>query len=125
MKKTRLLILLSSITCAMSLGSCSLFDNNEQIEVEPPYIEVIQTLKINLQSKTEKSLNPELLNSSESNPTFIYKSSNTKVATVSSKGVVKGLKVGTAKITVTLKSNTEITETVTVNVVDQAKAHYD
>lgn len=30
-----------------------------------------------------------------------YKSSNKKVATVSSKGVVKGIKKGTAKITVT------------------------
>ncbi len=124
MKKTKLLILLSSITCAMSLGSCSLF-NNETIEVDPPYIEVIQTLKINLQSKTEKSLNPELLNSSVTKPAFIYKSSNTKVATVSTKGVVKGLKVGTAKITITLKTNTKVTETVTVNVVDQTKPHYD
>ncbi|MEO2626594.1 Ig-like domain-containing protein, partial [Blautia wexlerae] len=30
-----------------------------------------------------------------------YKSSNSKIATVSSKGVVKGKKKGTAKITVT------------------------
>ncbi len=43
-----------------------------------------------------------------------YKSSNTKVATVSNKGVVTGKKAGTAKITVTTKSGAKATYTVTV-----------
>ena len=42
-----------------------------------------------------------------------YKSSNTKIATVSSKGVVKGKKKGTAKITVTCNG---VTKTVKVTV---------
>ena len=43
-----------------------------------------------------------------------YKSDKTKIATVSSKGVVKGKKAGKAKITVTMKSGAKATFTVTV-----------
>ena len=43
-----------------------------------------------------------------------FKSSNTKVATVSSTGVVKGVKAGTATITVTMKSGAKATFKVTV-----------
>ena len=51
------------------------------------------------------------------NKKVTYKSSNTKVATVTSKGVIKGKKVGTAKITVTSKKNSKKKATVTVHVV--------
>jgi uncharacterized protein YjdB len=43
-----------------------------------------------------------------------YKSSNTSVATVNSKGVVKGVKAGTATITVTMASGAKATFKVTV-----------
>jgi uncharacterized protein YjdB len=43
-----------------------------------------------------------------------YKSSNTGVATVNSKGVVKGVKAGTATITVTMASGAKATFKVTV-----------
>ena len=125
MKKFRLLPLLSSITCALSLGSCSLFPNDEQ-KIDPPYIETVSKLKINL-STTQKSktLYPELGNSTDKKPVFTYKSSNTGVAKVSSSGVVTGVKAGTAKITVTLKSNTDVKTTVNVQVVNETKPHYD
>ena len=46
-----------------------------------------------------------------------YKSSNTKVATVDSKGTVKGVAAGTAKITVTVKAGSyNVTATATVTV---------
>ena len=45
-----------------------------------------------------------------------YKSSNKKVATVTKKGVVKGVKKGTAKITVTSKKNTKKSATIQVQV---------
>ena len=45
-----------------------------------------------------------------------YKSSNKKVATVTNKGVVKGVKTGTAKITVTSKKNTKKSAAITVQV---------
>lgn len=45
--------------------------------------------------------------SNADNKTVIWKSSNTKVATVTQKGVVKGIKPGTAKITVTAKDGSK------------------
>lgn len=55
-----------------------------------------------------------------------YKSSNTKVATVNSRGVVVGKKVGTAKITVYTKGNgtyNKASRTVTVKVTKPAHKH--
>ena len=51
------------------------------------------------------------------NKKVTYKSSNKKVATVSSKGVITGKKAGTAKITVTSKKNPKKKAKVTVKVV--------
>ena len=45
-----------------------------------------------------------------------YKSSNKKIATVNNKGIVKGVKTGTAKITVTSKKNKKKKATITVQV---------
>ena len=45
-----------------------------------------------------------------------WKSSNKKVATVTSKGVVKGLKKGTVKITATSKANKKVKKTITIKV---------
>lgn len=52
--------------------------------------------------------------------TVTWKSSKTKVATVSSKGVVKAKAAGTAKITVTSKANTAKKATITVKVSKKA-----
>lgn len=51
-----------------------------------------------------------------------WKSSNKKVATVSSKGIVTAKKVGTVRITVTSKSNKKVKRTVTVRVKEAKKA---
>lgn len=51
------------------------------------------------------------------NKKVTYKSSNKKVATVTSKGVITGKKVGTAKITVISKKNPKKKATITVKVV--------
>lgn len=125
MIKKRLLLLLSSVTCVLSLSSCFIFPS-EEIEIEPPYIDITSKIKINLQSSQNfKYLYPDLYNSSQKSPTYIFKSSNTKVASVTSKGKVTGLKVGTAKISVALKSNEDVKASVTVEVVDEPKSHYD
>lgn len=47
---------------------------------------------------------------------FTYKTSNKKVATVSSKGVIKAVAAGKAKITIVSKANKKIKTTVTVTV---------
>lgn len=51
------------------------------------------------------------------NKKVTYKSSKKKIASVTAKGKVKGLKVGTAKITVTSKANKKKKATLTVQVV--------
>ena len=48
-----------------------------------------------------------------------FKSSNKKIATVNSKGVVKGKKAGKVKITVTPKSNKKLAKTVKITVKNQ------
>lgn len=50
-----------------------------------------------------KSVSP-----SKASKSVAYKSSNTKIATISSKGIVKGKKEGTAKITVQSKKNKKV-----------------
>lgn len=54
------------------------------------------------------------------NKKVTYKSSNKKIATVSSKGVVTGKKAGTTKITVTSKTNKKKKTTIKVKVMKQA-----
>ncbi|TWT27799.1 Ig-like domain-containing protein [Planomicrobium sp. CPCC 101110] len=48
--------------------------------------------------------------------TIVWKSSNTKVATVDASGNIKGIAKGTAKITATATGNSEVTKTLNVNV---------
>lgn len=58
-----------------------------------------------------KSVSP-----SKASKSVTWKSSNKKVATVTSKGVVKGIKKGTVKITATSKSNKKVKKTITIKV---------
>lgn len=50
------------------------------------------------------------------NKTVTVKSSNAKVATINSKGIIKGIKKGTCKITVTARDGSQKSKTVTVTV---------
>ena len=54
-----------------------------------------------------------------SNKELIYTSSNTSVATVSDKGLIRGVGKGQAVITVTSQANPEITDSIVVNVFNQ------
>lgn len=58
-----------------------------------------------------KSVSP-----SKASKSVAYKSSNTKIATISSKGIIKGKKEGTAKITVKSKKNKKLKKTVVITV---------
>ena len=51
-----------------------------------------------------------------SSKAVVWKSSNKKVATVTSKGVVKGIKKGTVKITATSKADKKVKKTITIKV---------
>ena len=129
MRKSRLFILAALIPCSLALSGCFLKNiingNEEEIVVDLPKIEVVNNLKINLRGRTQKSLYPALSNSTVKNPEFTFTSSNSNVASVSSNGQVLGLSVGTATISIVLKSNTNVKTTVKVNVVDEEVKHYD
>ena len=56
----------------------------------------------------------------KANKGVTYKSANTKIATVTKKGVVKGKKVGTTKITVKSKKNSKKKATIKIKVVKNA-----
>lgn len=75
-------------------------------------VSVNKTVKVNKKIKLRKTL--KLNTEQVKNYTFI--SSKTSVATVSSKGVVTGVKKGTATITVKSKSDNSVYATVTVKV---------
>ena len=129
MKKNKLFILAALIPCTIALSGCFLRDiinnNEEEIVVDLPKIEVVNNLKINLRGRTAKSLYPALSNNSVKNPEFTFSTSNSAVATVSSDGLVQGRAVGTATISIALTSNTNVKATVKVNVVDEEVKHYD
>lgn len=84
--------------------------------INAPKIELINSLKINLNSNERKTLNPVLVNSSNDHPVFIYSSSNETIATVDSNGVVTAHQVGECVITVKLSSNNEVSATCNVSV---------
>ena len=129
MKKSRLFILAALIPCSLALSGCFLKNiingNEEEIVVDLPKIEVVNNLKINLKGRTAKSLYPALSNNTVKNPEFTFTSSNTEVATVGADGLVQGKTVGTANISIVLKSNTDVKATVKVSVVDEVVKHYD
>ncbi|MDE7422612.1 MAG: Ig-like domain-containing protein [Lachnospiraceae bacterium] len=62
------------------------------------------------------TIKSEVLPSKASNKTINYSSSNKKIATVSNTGVVKGLKAGTAQITLAAKDGSGIKTKITVKV---------
>ena len=126
MKKGKLLIFSALLASSLTLSGClSMFFKNEPaIEVNPITIDVVETLKLNLQGYNEKTLTPTLSNSSIKDPVFEFTSSNSQIATVSSSGVVTGVSVGTCNVTVALQTNKSIKKDVAVTVVDEEVNHY-
>ena len=129
MKIKKLVKISTLIPAVFAISGCFFTNliqpNEEEIKISLPEIETVSSVKINLRGRTEKSLYPTLSNNSVKNPEYLFSSSNTSIATVSSSGVVKGLSVGETIITITLKTNSKVKTTVKVNVVDQEVAHYD
>lgn len=129
MKKRRLLLISTIVPAVFALSGCAFLNlirgQQEEIVVDLPKIETVSSMKINLQGRKEKSLYPTLSNNSVKNPEFLFSSSDSSVATVSSEGVVTGLKVGETYITITLKTNTQVKATVKVSVKDEPIKHYD
>ena len=93
---------------AVITASCGEYKVTCKITVKNPSLKLTKssaTVKVGKTTKISAKATPS--------GKVTYKSSNTKIATVSSKGVVKGKKKGTAKITVTCNG---VTKTVKVTV---------
>jgi len=127
MKKRRLLIFATALISSFTLSGCILDyfvkDYHEEV-LTPPSIVVVPSLSLNLAGNNSKELSPELDNSTVKNPSFTYTSSDPSVATVSSDGVVTGVSVGSCVITITLNSNTSVTSSVSINVINKEVKHY-
>lgn len=80
----------------MITASCREYEVSCKVTVKTPSLKLTKTSATVKVGKTTKI-------AAKATPSgkITYKSSNSKIATVSSKGVVKGKKKGTAKITVT------------------------
>lgn len=74
------------------------------------------TKTVDIKGKTTVSV--KSVKPTDASKSVSFKSSNKKVATVSSKGVVTGKKAGKVKITVTSKKNKKVKATVTIRVKD-------
>lgn len=89
----------------------------KSVKVKAPYAKKAYVAKgKSIKLSTEVSVKP----SKSANKKVTFTSRNKKVATVTSKGVVKAKKAGTAKIVVTSKKNKKKKTTVTVKVVNNA-----
>ena len=128
MKKGKLLLFGTLLLSSLSVSGCffQIIPNTDSdSSITPPSIDVVSKLKINLQGRRQKTLFPSLTGSSVKDPVFEYTSSNTQVATVTSSGVVTGVKAGTCNISIVLQSNKDVKATVPVSVVDEEVEHYD
>ena len=128
MKKSRLFILSSIIPCALALSGCFLTRIvNDIIDVTPTEnvsIDVVSEVKINLSKTNTKQLDPQLVGATK-NYQFVYSSSNSNVATVSSTGLITAHSVGETSIIITLDSNRGVATSVKVKVVDETTETYD
>lgn len=126
MKKRSLIIPFLVLPALFSLSSCkNPFKKDEEIIVTDATIDAVSSLKINRAKQASKKLYPTLSVTSIKNPEFLYESSNTSVATVSSDGTVTGVGDGSAIITIKLKLNTDIKKEVNVRVVNQEIETFD
>lgn len=107
-KKRVRLILATIVTFAMILGC---------LVVPGPTVSEAASKKLKVSSPKTVAVNCSI--TIKTNVKATFKSSNKKIATVSSKGVVKGKKAGKVKITVTSKSNKKQKKTVTITVKNQ------
>lgn len=110
------LLVFSCVFTSVSLGSVT------QAQAATKLYDVVFTKnKITIKKGHTYTLKMNYKDSVLSASKLNFKTSNSGVASVSKKGVIKGKKVGTAKITVTLKNNTKIKTTITVKVTTKSQ----
>ena len=115
-KLVLVLLVFSCVFTSVSLGSVT------QAQAATKLYDVVFTKnKITIKKGHTYTLKMHYKDSVLSASELNFKTSNSSVASVSKKGVMKGKKVGTAKITVTLKKNTKVKTTITVKVTTKSQ----
>ena len=115
-KLVLVLLVFSCVFTSVSLGSVT------QAQAATKLYDVVFTKnKITIKKGHTYTLKMNYKDSVLSASKLNFKTSNSSVASVSKKGVIKGKKVGTAKITVTLKNNTKVKTTITVKVTTKSQ----
>ena len=115
-KLVLVLLVFSCVFTSVSLGSVT------QAQAATKLYDVVFTKnKITIKKGHTYTLKMHYKDSVLSASKLNFKTSNSSVASVSKKGVIKGKKVGTAKITVILKNNTKVKTTITVKVTTKSQ----
>ncbi len=121
MKKARKRLFSLFLVLAMVLTSVSIpsvtAEAAKKAKVKKIQITNPKKKKVTLNKGKTLQIKVKVTPKNAKNKKVSYKSSKRKIASVSSKGKVKGLKIGTAKITVTSKENRKKKATFTVKVV--------
>jgi len=91
------------------------FVKNNLVKVKATGI-TLRSTSVNIMPGAKYSLTPEVIPSNASDPTILFTSSNTDVATVSSTGMVTAVGEGTATITAKTKDGSNIKKTCKVTV---------
>ena len=110
------LLVFVSVFTSVSLGSVTQTQAATKL-----YEESHPDNKISLKKGQKYTLHMNYKGKRLASSKFKFKSSNPKVMSVSSKGVLKANKKGSAKIYVTLKSNTKVKSTIISEVVSSSK----
>ena len=98
--------------------------HNYKIKVNPINVSSVNVTpeKVELYVNKTKTLNATISPSNATNKNLTYKSSNSKIATVSSNGIITALKKGTATITITSNNGKKDTVKVTVKELNLVKS---
>lgn len=97
------------------------FIKNNLVRVKATNI-VLRSTSISIKAKSKYSLAPEVVPQDTDNQKLTFTSSNSAVATVSSTGMVTGVKAGSATITVKTNDGSNITKTCKVKVTKASKS---
>jgi len=118
MKKTMKRLLAVLLTFALVLSLCNVAGLESQAAAKKPTKITLKTTYKNVDINGKVTVSVKSVKPEGASKDITYKSSNKKVATVNSSGVVTGKKAGTVTITATSKKNSEVKATIKITVKD-------
>lgn len=126
MKTTKLFKRLAIFAAAFAIAAAAAGTTGIRADAaaKKPTKLTLSTKKETIDVKGKVTVSVKAVKPSNASRKVTWKSSNKKVAKVSSKGVVTGIKKGTATITATSKVTKKVTAKVKITVVDNFKGEY-